>query len=241
MESSLVTAGTFIVPTAIFLIAHRLASRKVNWGPLFWSGFAFFVYFLMLRSSAVIPVPDFMAGLTLNWFGKIMSIGGTIAMLCFLPGVSLRSAGVTLKQNDGSLWPVLLTGGITALSLAGTAMLVTSTTAVSMENLLFQASMPGLDEELFVRGLLLLLFHQAFGKGLNVLGADTGWGFWLVVAIFGLLHGVTVQDGELAVNLWAILGTGFIGFTLTWMRERSGSLVFPILFHNVFNVALALA
>jgi membrane protease YdiL (CAAX protease family) len=61
-------------------------------------------------------------------------------------------------------------------------------------------------------------------------------GFWLTVAIFGLVHGVTVQSGELAVNLWAIVGTGFMGFVLTWMRERTGSLVVPILFHNISNV-----
>jgi hypothetical protein len=177
--------------------------------------------------------------LTLNWFGKTLSIAGTIAMLYFLPHVGFRAAGLTWKQNKGSLDPVIRTGGLVLLFATGGAFLVASTPNTSLENLLFQATMPGLDEELFMRGLLLLLFHQAFGKGLNVWGAETGWGFWLVIAIFGLLHGVTVQNGELEVSFWVIVSTGFIGFVVTWIRERTGSLVAPVLFHNISNVAQA--
>jgi len=239
MEKALLTAAILVVPTILLAIAFRLTGRNVKWGPLFWAGLAFLVYFLLLRSKSVIPTPHFMGELTLNWFGKTLSIAGTVMMLYFLPGVSFRLAGVTWTQNKGSLRPVILTGGMILLVTTGTALLVASTPNTALENLLFQATMPGLDEELFMRGLLLLLFHQAFGRGLNVWGADTGWGFWLAVVIFGLLHGVRVQNGELAVNLWAIAGTGFLGFVLTWMRERTGSLVVPILFHNISNVAQA--
>ena len=61
----------------------------------------------------------------------------------------------------------------------------------------------------------------------------------LVTAIFGLLHGVTVQSGELQVNIWVIVSTGFIGFIVTWMRDRTASLIAPVLFHNIINVAQA--
>jgi len=239
MEKALVTAGIIIVPTVLLVIGFRLNGRKVEWAPLVWAGFACLVYFLLLRSRAVIPNPVLMDGLTLNWLGKTMTFAGTLLMLHYLPGLSFRAAGLTWKQNEDSLGPVISTGGIILLVSTGAAILVASTPNTSLENLLFQATMPGLDEELFMRGLLLLLFHRAFGKGLNVWGADTGWGFWLAVAIFGLLHGVTVQSGELEVNFWVIVSTGFMGFVLTWMRERTGSLVAPILFHNITNVAQA--
>jgi membrane protease YdiL (CAAX protease family) len=239
MENALVTAGIIVVPTILLVIAFRVACRKVEWAPLFWAGFAFLVYFLLLRSEGVIPTPHFMEELTLNWFGKTMSFAGTIIMLYFLPSVSFRAAGVIWTQKNRSLSPVISTGAIVLLVTTGGAILAASTPNTSLENLLFQATIPGLDEELFMRGLVLLLFHQAFGKGLHIWGADTGWGFWLAVAIFGLVHGVTVQRGELVVNLWAIVGTGFMGFVLTWMRERTGSLVAPVLFHNITNVAQA--
>ena len=239
MEKALVTAGVIVIPTLLLVIGYRLSGRKVEWVPLLWAGFACLVYFLLLRSRGVIPNPAFMEGLDLNWFGKILSLAGTLAMLTFLPRVSFRAAGLTWTQNKGSLGPVIRTGGVILLVTTGGAFLAASSVNTSLENLLFQASMPGLDEELFFRGLLLLLLHQAFGKGLRVWGADTGWGFWLVVAIFGLLHGVTVVEGELAVDFWVILGTGFVGFVVTWMRERTGSLVVPVLYHNISNVAQA--
>jgi len=239
MDKALVTAGVLIVPTIVLILGFRLHGRKVELAPLLWAGFAFLVYFLLLRSRGVISNPAFMDELTFNWFGKTLSVAGTIAMLYFLPRVGFRAAGLTWKQNKGSLGPVIQTGGLVLLFTTGGAFVAASSPDTSAEHLLWQATMPGLDEELFMRGLVLLLFHQAFGKGLNVMGADTGWGFWLAVAIFGLIHGVTVQGGELAVNLLAILGTGFMGFVLTWMRERTGSLVIPIVFHNISNVAQA--
>lgn len=239
MEKAFLTAGIFVVPTILLVIAFRLTGRKVEWVPLLWAGFAFLVYFLLLRSRHVIPNPVFMDELTLNWFGKTLSILGTIAMLYFLPRVDFRAAGVTWTQNKDSFGPVIRTGGLVLLFTTGGAFLVAATVDTSPENLLFQAIMPGLDEELFMRGLLLLLFHQAFGKGLRIWGVDTGWGFWLGVAIFGLLHGLTVESGAIAMSFWTILGTGFMGFILTWMRECTGSLVVPILFHNISNVAQA--
>ena len=239
MEKALVTAGILIVPTILLVIGFRLYGRRVQWTPLLWAGFACLVYFLLLRSRGVIPNPSFMDELTLNWFGKTLSIAGTMAMLYFLPGVGFRAAGLTWKQNEGSFSRAMRTGGIVLLFTTGGAFLVASSPNTSLENLLWQATMPGLDEEPFFRGLLLLLLHQAFGKGLKVWGAETGWGLWLVTAVFGLLHGITIESGELEVNLWVIVSTGFIGFVATWMRERTGSLVAPILFHNLINVAQA--
>ena len=239
MEKALVTAGIFIVPTILLVIGFRRSGRKVEWAPLLWAGFACLVYVLLLRSGGVISTPVFLEELDLNWFGKILSLAGTIAMLYFLPRVGFRAAGLTWTQNKGSLRPVIRTGGVILLFAVVATSSIAPSPNTSLENLLFQATMPGLDEELFFRGLLLLLLHQAFGKGLKVWGADTGWGFWLVVAIFGLLHGVTVESGELQVNFWRIVSTGFIGFVVTWMRERTGSLVVPVLYHNIFNVAQA--
>ncbi len=240
MERAFVTAGVVVLPTLLLIVGFRLNGRKVELPPLLWAGFACLVYFLLLRSRSVIPVPAFMGELTLNWVGKALSLMATLMMLYLLPKASFQAAGLTWVQNKGSLRPVIAMGAVVLISTAIAVTLIAPTPESSLENLLFQATLPGLDEELFMRGLLLLLFHQAFGKDLKIFGADTGWGFWLAVAIFGLIHGITVQNGELAVNIWAIMATGLIGFVLTWMRERTGSLIVPIVFHNSWNVTLAL-
>ena len=213
--------------------------RRVQWRPLVWAGLAYTVYFLLLRSKGYIHAPVFLEELTLNWVGKVLSIAGTIVMIYLLPNVSFQTVGATWNQKQGSMRVMLLVSGITIISMIITILVISSTTSTSLENVLFQATLPGIDEELFMRGLLLLLFHQAFGKGLNIFGADTSWGFWLVVIIFSLLHGVTIQGGEFSINVLAIIVTGYVGVMLTWMREYSGSLVIPILFHNVVNVTQA--
>jgi len=239
MEKAILTAAVLALPTLILIIGFKLTGRKVEWVPLLWAGFACLVYFLLLRSRGELPSPAFLDGLDRNWFGKTLSIAGTIAILYFLPRVGFRDAGVTWKQNEGSLGPVVITAAVVVLSMTFASYTFGPSPNTSVENLLWQATMPGIDEELFMRGLLLLLLHQAFGKGLNIWGAETGWGFWLVTVTFGLLHGVTIEGSDVDVDMSVTIATGFMGFILAWMRERTGSLVVPVLFHNVSNVAQA--
>ena len=239
MATALVLGGIFLVPTIFLVIGFRVFGRDVAWKPLLWAGFAYLVYILLLKSRTLIPLPIYLEEVPLIWFGKIFSLSGTIALLYFMPRVSFRAAGLTWTQKSGSLRPVIIAGAFTLIGASVTTFLFMYSPNTSLGNLLFQATLPGLDEELFMRGLLLLLFHQAFGKGMRIWGAQSGWGFWLVVVMFGLLHGVTADSGEVQISFGAIVATGFTGFVLTWMRERTGSLVVPILFHNVFNVAQA--
>ena len=239
MEKAILTAAVLLIPTIVLVIGFKLAGKKVEWVPLLWAGFACLVYFLLLRSKGALPSPAFLDELDRNWFGKTLSIAGTVAMLYFLPRVSFRDAGMVWKQNEGSLSPVILTAVIVIASMSIASYTFGPSPNTSIENLLWQATMPGIDEELFMRGLLLLLLHQAFGKGLNIFGAETGWGFWLVTVTFGLLHGVTIDGWDIDVDISVTIATGFMGFILTWMRERTGSLVVPVLFHNVSNVAQA--
>ncbi len=237
MDKAIVAAAMFAIPVLLLVVGFRIAGRRVRYKPLFWAAFAFATYMLLLRSRGVIPEPAFLETLQLNWLGKALSILGTCVLLALVPGVSFRAAGVRWEQATGSVRSVTIVGVVTILGATITAAAVSPSPNTSLEWLAFQATMPGLDEELFLRGLLLLLFHQAFGRGLTVAGAETGWGLWLTTLLFGLLHGVTVQGDEISINVAAIVLTGFVGFVAGWMRERTGSLVAPVVFHNAFNVA----
>jgi membrane protease YdiL (CAAX protease family) len=239
IETALLTGATFAVPTAMVAAWLRLTGRTVRWGPLLWAGVSFAIYIVALRSRSVLPRPGLIAGLELNWVGKSLSLLSTCAILRLLPSVSFREAGVTWDQAAGSLRPAIAVSVITILSATVASAMISSSPNLSWEWLLFQATMPGLDEELFLRGLMLLLFHQAFGKNMSMAGAETGWGLWLTTVLFGLLHGVAWADGSLQINIAAIVFTGFVGLVAGWIRERTGSLVVPVLFHNVFNVTQA--
>ena len=239
IESALVTLGVFAIPTLVVVAGFKLTGRPVKRAPLLWAGFAFAVYIGALRGGSLLPQPSVLAELQLNWVGKTLSLLTTCSILAFLPRVSFRDAGVRWDQAAGSLRPVGVTAVMTILGATVTSAMISSSPNLSTEWLMFQATMPGLDEELFMRGLMLLLFHQAFGKGMTIAGAETGWGLWLTTALFGLLHGVAWVDGALQLNAPAIVLTGSIGFAAGWMRERTGSLMVPVLFHNAFNLAQA--
>jgi membrane protease YdiL (CAAX protease family) len=105
-----------------------------------------------------------------------------------------------------------------------------------LETLLYQATIPGFDEEPMFRGILLFCISLAIiSERYSLGGASINIAGLLLVVLFGLVHGVMFNGGEWHFSFPAILLTGGYGFILLWLRERTGSLVFPILAHNSVN------
>lgn len=86
-------------------------------------------------------------------------------------------------------------------------------------------------EELAFRGVLQPMATEAFGRGLG--------GVVQAVA-FGLAH---IRPARAAGDsiLGTVLVTGMFGWLLGWLRERSGSVVAPMLTHLALNEAGAVA
>ena len=104
-----------------------------------------------------------------------------------------------------------------------------------VDTIAFQWTMPGLEEELFYRGVLLLCLNEAFLGRRRILGADMGWGALLTSLLFSLIHGLGYDDGAVEWDLISFLTTFVSGLILVWIRERTGSVVAPILGHNAGN------
>ena len=96
--------------------------------------------------------------------------------------------------------------------------------------------MPGLEEELWYRGIFLYFLNESFGKHWTVFGAKMGWGALVTTLLFGLSHGLSLEK-DMAINfdLASVISTGIIGFVFVWAREKCGSIVPGILGHNLFN------
>lgn len=109
------------------------------------------------------------------------------------------------------------------------------------EQIAFEATLPGLDEELFFRGVMLALFDRMFPGKKNVFGAQLGYGAIATSLVFGLIHGISI-DKHLNVAFFAVpaILAGLIGLVLTWIRLRTRSLLLPILTHNAVNLLLDL-
>jgi hypothetical protein len=105
----------------------------------------------------------------------------------------------------------------------------------SRETNAYQLTLPGLEEEPFYRGVLLLALAQAFRGRATFLGIDWSWGAFLSSTLFGLAHAFGFSDGSFSFDPLTFLLTGVPALVLVWMRERTGSLLLPILLHNFGN------
>jgi membrane protease YdiL (CAAX protease family) len=107
--------------------------------------------------------------------------------------------------------------------------------AVTPETVAFQLTMPGLEEEPFYRGVLLLALDRAFSSRVRVLGVEWGWGAVLSCALFGLAHAFGVSHGHFSFNAITMALTALPSFIAVWLRLRTGSLLLPVVLHNFGN------
>lgn len=228
----------------IFIIVLILAKMKkvtINskWGVV--SIVLFFGYFVALFTGGeIIPIDKIFPDLSWNWGGKIAGVLLWILVLFLLirfnSNFKAADAGFTLKQKSGSFKPAFIaTMLFVMLQLMLTAILGDGPD-YDIEELLFQATMPGLDEEPMFRGIILYTLSLAIiSKHYHVLGAKINVAGLLLVVLFGLVHGIMYSSGEWHFSFITILITGAYGFILLWLRERTGSLIFPIVAHNLVN------
>ena len=183
-------------------------------------------------------LPDLLPASDWNWQGKLLALAATLAIAA-LPAFGWRRIGLTLAQHPGSLkaaMPVALLYCAFFLALA----VLLPNDPPSADEIAFQLTMPGLDEELFYRGVLLLMFNEAFGRPLRVLGAQMGWGAVLTSLAFGLVHALGYDDGAFTFSAVAMATTGVSALLLVWIREKTGSLLLPVLLHNFGNAIFLL-
>jgi hypothetical protein len=151
-----------------------------------------------------------------------------------LPAFGWKRSGLTLSQTPGSLRssvPVVL---IYCAFFAVIALVFPSGPA-SPEDVTFQLTMPGLEEEPFYRGVLLLALNQAFTGRARLLGVDWGWGAILSCALFGLAHAFGFSHGHFSFDPLTMALTALPSFIAVWLRLCTGSLLMPILLHNFGN------
>ena len=186
----------------------------------------------LLLSRAYRLIPDLFGG-HWNWTGKALALAGTLAIAA-LPAFGWRSVGLTLAQAPGSLRaaiPVALVycGFFLAIALAFPP------GPRSGEDVAFQLTMPGIEEEPFYRGILLFALDQAFRARKRLAGVDWGWGAVLSCFAFGLAHALGYSKGSFSLDSMVMALTALPSFIAVWLRYRTGSLVLPVALHNFGN------
>lgn len=173
-----------------------------------------------------------------NWEGKTMAVGLSL-VVASLPVLGWRRSGLILKQDRKGLPGALILSGLLAALFLALALYFPGE-GFDIDSLAFQMTMPGLDEESFYRGVLLLMLNEAFGKPVRVLGAQMGWGAVVSSVAFGLMHALGYSDGAFSFEPVPMATTGVSALLLVWLKEKTGSLLLPIVIHNFGNVIFML-
>jgi hypothetical protein len=226
----------------IFFLLIRIQRKSIFTHPALLALFfaVFFIDNLLIvltnrfSSLQMIPNTIWEGFLICGWSGKLYSIVCMVILL-YLTRKMLRTedVGLTFRQNPGSVLPACTV----ALLLEAWALIVGVSSPkgkLDFPTLAYLAFMPGLNEELIYRGILLAILFKIFPENLNLLGAPFGWGIIVTSLLFGLLHGFWL-DNNLAVHIEviALRNATISGLVFAWLKARTGSLVMPVMAHSL--------
>lgn len=229
-DAIMALAGWIGATAAAGLVAALALRGRVKWLWLFGALALMTAYdALLTRGYGHIPIQFWPSDW--NWEGKAMALALSLTVALLL---GARRCGLTLRQDRQGLKGALILSGLLVALFLGLA-LYFPTPPLNPDELAFQLTMPGLDEELFYRGVLLLMLNEAFARPLRVLGAPMGWGALISSIAFGLAHALGYDDGAFTFDAMTMALTGGPALLLVWVREKTGSLLLPVLLHNFAN------
>ncbi|WP_428152268.1 CPBP family intramembrane glutamic endopeptidase, BDIM_20840 family [Brevundimonas sp.] len=168
-----------------------------------------------------------------NWQGKALALTATLG-IAGLPAFGWRACGFTLRQAPDSLTTALPVA-LLYVALFVALGLAFPNEPASVETLAFQLTMPGLEEELFYRGLLLVVLARAFTGRVRFLGVEWGWGALLSCMLFGLAHAFGFSRGGFHFDPITMALTAIPSLIAVWLALRTRSVALPVILHNFGN------
>lgn len=192
---------------------------------------------IVLVLPRLIPSLDFIYS-DWNWEGKIF--GTLFGLSCYYLFRQHFSENdfFTFRQSPDSLkFTIPVSVGV--ILLMSTIYYFIAESPFHAETLAFQLLMPGPDEEIMFRGVLLGLLLSALPDKVKMIGNPA---VLLTAVLFGFLHAFTLnKDFIIGFEPVYFLHTGIGGYVFGWLAVKSRSLVLPVLVHALTNFLAALA
>ena len=176
-----------------------------------------------------------------NWQGKVLEAGWPVLLALALPAAfGAKRIGLALPENKRNWRDFAVACLLYTLIMVPLLLYMAGghpKFGADLPTYAYEGSMPGLGEEFVYRGVLLMLLNEAFGRPWKFAGIQLGWGFVIVTAMFGSLHGIDASSFTDVHIYWsAMIFPALTGLVLAWLRERSGSVWPGVLFHNFVNL-----
>ena len=170
-----------------------------------------------------------------NWTGKFFSLALSVVVI-YLLKLSPDAVGLRRQEHSKIAWI-----GIGLFIVWGICLgLLFKPGAPDAETLAFQATMPGLAEEIAIRGIAPAILLNLMNRKPHV--DDIPWAVILATSImFGIWHALSFSGGQLGFDLMSGLFPFIGSIPGGWLRFKTKSLCAPIVSHSVANVAFHLA
>ncbi len=223
--SSLVSVG-LLLPLAFWASRHSPAPR--------WRTVCLpFGVFLLSVALLTLPWPR-VGGY--NWLGKLASIAAVWPLLlCYRPLAPARAYLVAAPRPGSGPAAVAVIAGLLVLRV-GLSLGFHDHSPFEPSSLLFQATLPGLDEEPVYRAAFLGCLNTVCLGRWRVAGAAVGWAGVVSALLFGLAHALSLDKTfHFHCDVLTFGLVGLIGCLLVYLAERTRCLVVPILAHNLYN------
>lgn len=214
--------------------ALAMLARGVDKRILATSAVLFAVYLslddLVTGLPNLAPIFDFIPG-DWNWSGKVLSLVFS-AIVIFALRLSPDAVGLRKQEHPKIAWIAL------GLFIVWGACLGAyfKPGVPDMETLAFQATMPGLAEEIAYRGIAPAILLTLMNRKPHIDGIP-----WVVIlvtsAMFGLWHSLSFSHGSIRFDLMSGLFPFIGSIPGGWLRFKTKSLLVPILGHSLANVA----
>ncbi|WP_343617902.1 CPBP family intramembrane glutamic endopeptidase [Flavobacterium sp.] len=236
---SLLTPFVWILLLLPFIILAFVTSKKSNLKYLLF----FLLYFLTdcyIQQLSLQFISLKIIGLKFAWAGKLFSLILSLVIIFSVNTTERQLIGFTNKTNSTKQlrFGILVFLGFLLFDCIFKMILFPKGATFDLETFAFQATMPGLTEELAFRGIVFWLLDKAFEPKWNCKGIQFGWGFIIVTLLFAVAHGaVLTEDHQFKFDLITIIYLTVVSsLSVGLLRKFSGNSIFPILGHNCINL-----
>ena len=177
---------------------------------------------------------DFIPG-DWNWSGKVLSLVFSAIVFSALR-LSPDAVGLRKQEHSRIAWIALGLFIVWGACLGA----IFKPGVPDIETLAFQATMPGLAEEIAYRGIAPAILLTLMNRKPRVDGIP-----WAVIlatsAMFGLWHSLSFSHGTIGFDLMSGLFPFIGSIPGGWLRFKTKSLLVPVLGHSLANVAFHIA
>lgn len=173
-----------------------------------------------------------------NWDGKILgTLWGVACYFLFRSFFDGHDYFTFRQYREGR--GKALAAAVMIVVLSALVWFVLGDSDFDWETLAFQLTIPGIDEEILFRGVLLGFLMATLQSKVRFIGNPS---VLLTAVLFGLLHAFSVsKEGSVSFSLPYFLQTGFAGYVWAWVTVKSRSIVLAVLSHNFSNFLGTLA